>query len=143
MACTGLHGANRLASTSLLEGMSFGYFAANDIMSKISEVEIYPSEKIKNWIDGTDEVDTALIQQDWITLKQTMWNYVGLIRSKDRLARAEVMFRELSSEINRFYRDARLVDNLIGLRNAVEIGHQVILASRRNKESVGCFYRES
>lgn len=143
VACTGLHGANRLASTSLLEGMSFGYFAANDIMSKINDVEIYPSEKIKNWIDGSDEVDTALIQQDWITLKQTMWNYVGLIRSKDRLARAEVMFRELSSEINRFYRDARLVDNLIGLRNAVEIGHQVILASRRNKESVGCFYRES
>jgi L-aspartate oxidase len=72
-----------------------------------------------------------------------MWNYVGLIRSKDRLGRAEVMMKELRDEINRFYRDAKLVDSLIGLRNAVEIGHQVILSSRRNTESVGCFYRDS
>jgi len=143
VACTGLHGANRLASTSLLEGMSFGYFAAFDILSKIDQEKIYPNELIKNWVDGNEEVDTSLIHQDWLTVKQTMWNYVGLIRSKDRLARGEVMFRELSSEINRFYRDARLVDELIGLRNAVEIGHQVILASRRNKESIGCFFRES
>jgi L-aspartate oxidase len=143
VACTGLHGANRLASTSLLEGMTFGYFAGNDILSKIKNENIYSSENIKNWIDGTKEVDTALITQDWMTLKQSMWNYVGLIRSKDRLARAEVMFRELHDEISRFYRDAKLVDSLIGLRNAVEVGQLVISASRRNNESIGCFYRES
>lgn len=143
VACTGLHGANRLASTSLLEGMTFGYFAASDILEKVQHEKIYDAEAIKNWIDGTHEVDTALIHQDWLTLKQTMWNYVGLIRSKDRLGRAEVMFRELHDEINRFYRDARLVDSLIGLRNAVEVGQQVISASRRNTQSVGCFYRES
>ena len=78
-----------------------------------------------------------------MTLKQTMWNYVGLTRSKTRLARAEAMFRELSDEINRFYKDAKLVDELIGLRNAVEVGYQVILASRRNSASVGCFYRKN
>lgn len=143
VACTGLHGANRLASTSLLEGMTFGYFAANDILSKQSSENIYSPSMIKNWVDGSVEVDTALIHQDWLTIKQTMWNYVGLIRSKDRLARAEVMFRELHDEIGRFYRDAKLVDNLIGLRNAVEICQQVIGASRRNNESIGCFYRES
>ena len=143
VACTGLHGANRLASTSLLEGMTFGHFAALDILKNVDKEKIYSSEKIKDWIDGTEEVDTALIHQDWMTLKQTMWNYVGLTRSKDRLSRAEAMFNELSDEINRFYKDAKLVDSLIGLRNAVEVGHQVLLASRRNTQSVGCFYRKS
>lgn len=143
VACTGLHGANRLASTSLLEGMTFGHFAALDILKNVDKEKIYSSDKIKDWIDGTEEVDTALIHQDWMTLKQTMWNYVGLTRSKDRLSRAEAMFTELSDEINRFYKDARLVDSLIGLRNAVEVGHQVLLASRRNTQSVGCFYRKS
>lgn len=143
VACTGLHGANRLASTSLLEGMTFGHFAALDILKNVDKEKIYPSDKIKDWVDGTEEVDDALIHQDWMTLKQTMWNYVGLTRSKDRLSRAEAMFNELSDEINRFYKDARLVDSLIGLRNAVEVGHQVLLASRRNPNSVGCFYRKS
>jgi L-aspartate oxidase len=109
VACTGLHGANRLASTSLLEGLTFGYFAADEISSKIKNEEFYEATLIKNWIDGNDEVETALIHQDWVTIKQTMWNYVGLIRSRDRLARAEVMFRELQEEINRFYRDAKLI----------------------------------
>lgn len=143
VACTGLHGANRLASTSLLEGMTFGHFAALDILKNVDKEKIYSSELIKDWIDGTEEVDNALIHQDWMTLKQTMWNYVGLTRSKDRLSRAEAMFNELSDEINRFYKDARLVDSLIGLRNAVEVGHQVLLASKRNTQSVGCFYRKS
>jgi L-aspartate oxidase len=143
VACTGLHGANRLASTSLLEGLTFGTLAAIDIIENVDKEKIYSAEKIKNWIDGTEEVDTALIQQDLLTLKQTMWNYVGLIRSKERLARAEVMISELSDEINRFYRDARLVDNLIGLRNSVEVALQVVIASRRNTQSVGCFYRKS
>lgn len=143
VACTGLHGANRLASTSLLEGMTFGYYAALDMVENLDKEENYDPETIKDWIDGTQEVDTALIQQDWMTLKQTMWNYVGLTRSKDRLSRAEAMFNELRYEINKFYRDAKLVDNLIGLRNAVEVGHQVLQASKRNTQSVGCFYRKS
>jgi L-aspartate oxidase len=143
VACTGLHGANRLASTSLLEGMTFGHFAAIDILKNVDNEKIYSSDMIKDWIDGTEEVDTALIHQDWMTLKQTMWNYVGLTRSKDRLSRAEAMFNELSDEINRFYKDAYLVDSLIGLRNAVEVGQQVLLASKRNTQSVGCFYRKS
>lgn len=143
VACTGLHGANRLASTSLLEGMTFGHFAALDILKNVDNEKIYSAELIKNWIDGTEEVESALIHQDWLTLKQTMWNYVGLTRSRDRLSRAEAMFNELSDEINRFYRDARLVDSLIGIRNAVEVGHLVLVASRRNTQSVGCFYRKS
>lgn len=141
VACTGLHGANRLASTSLLEGLTWGALAAEDIIES-SDSEFYEDHKIKDWIKGTEPVDPALIHQDWVTLKHTMWNYVGLTRSRNRLKRAEAMFRELYDEIQRFYRDAELVDDLIGLRNAVEIGNQVLAASSRNKKSIGCFFRK-
>lgn len=75
-----------------------------------------------------------------MTLKQTMWNYVGLSRSRNRLARARAMFMELQDEISKFYKNAKLHDELIGLRNGVEVGFMVLNASMRNKESVGCFY---
>lgn len=142
VACTGLHGANRLASTSLLEGLTWGYIAAEDISKSLSQLEDYSLDKIKNWREGRAETDMALIQQDWLTLKQTMWNYVGLTRTTNRLDRAEAMFRELFEEIEKFYKNAALDDSLIGLRNAVEICYQVLKASRRNKESIGCFYRQ-
>jgi L-aspartate oxidase len=142
VACTGLHGANRLASTSLLEGLTWGYLAAIDIQEHIAELRPYPSDSIKDWVEGHAEAATALIQQDWHTLKQTMWNYVGLTRTTNRLDRAEAMFKELSDEIQDFYKNAGLVDSLIGLRNAVEVGYLVLKASRRNQESIGCFYRK-
>ncbi len=142
VACTGLHGANRLASTSLLEGLTFGQIAARDILKAIKEFDLYSAEKIKNWEYSEKDHDLALIQQDWMTLRSTMWNYVGLVRTSNRLGRAEVMFRELYSEVQKFYRGARLRDSLIGLRNAVEVASFIVQSSRRNKNSVGCFYRE-
>tara|TARA_R110002072_G_scaffold534_2_gene3481 strand:+ start:17361 stop:18929 length:1569 start_codon:yes stop_codon:yes gene_type:complete len=141
VACTGLHGANRLASTSLLEGLTWGALAAEEIL-RSEDTNFYESHLIKDWIEGNEPVDPALIHQDLITLKHTMWNYVGLTRNRNRLKRAEAMFRELYDEIQRFYRNAQLVDELIGLRNAVEVSYQVLAASRRNKQSVGCFYRK-
>ena len=143
VACTGLHGANRLASTSLAEGLSWGYMAAEDILKNQPAKQLYDHEKIKEWREGNETVDSALIHQDWLTIKQTMWNYVGLTRSNNRLSRAEAMFRELFDEIQRFYKNAQLSDDLIGLRNGVEIAYQVLSASRRNKQSVGCFYRKN
>jgi L-aspartate oxidase len=142
VACTGLHGANRLASTSLLEGLSWGYIAAESIGRELPESALYDQLRIRDWIDGTAESDSALIEQDWMTLKQTMWNYVGITRSTNRLQRANAMFRELFDEIQRFYKNAKLKDSLIGLRNAVEVGYMVLNASRRNTDSIGCFYRE-
>jgi L-aspartate oxidase len=140
VACTGLHGANRLASTSLLEGLTWGYMAAMDIDQQIQETQFYQPDQIKNWETASGECDLSLIAQDWSTLRQTMWNYVGLSRSKNRLNRARAMFSELSDEINRFYRHSELHDELIGLRNGVEVAFMVLNASLRNKESVGCFY---
>ncbi len=140
VACTGLHGANRLASTSLLEGLTWGYIAGEDILSSIETLSDYDSDKIKNWSEGHEEVEMALISQDQLTLKQTMWNYVGLSRSQNRLARARAMFIELQDEIGKFYKYAQLNDELIGLRNGVEVAFMVLNASMRNKKSVGCFY---
>jgi len=82
----------------------------------------------------------ALVHQDWLSLKQTMWNYVGISRSRRRLNRARAMIGELFDEINRFYRHSNLNDELIGLRNATEVALMVLNASMINKESVGCFY---
>jgi L-aspartate oxidase len=142
VASTGLHGANRLASTSLLEGLTFGYIAAEKILTEIHSMKNYDSDMIKDWKTGDKEIEIALITQDIQTLKQTMWNYLGLRRSKSRLARARAMFGELTEEIHKFYKHAKLHDDLIGLRNAVEVGEMVLNASVRNKTSVGCFYRE-
>jgi L-aspartate oxidase len=140
VACTGLHGANRLASTSLLEGLTWGYIAAEDILSSITDIPDYDLHKIKDWSQAYEEADLALIAQDQLTLKQTMWNYVGLSRSQNRLARARAMFIELQDEISRFYKNVQLHDELIGLRNGVEVAFMVLNASSRNKQSVGCFY---
>lgn len=142
VASTGLHGANRLASTSLLEGLTFGYIAAEEIIEELEGSKVYDSKLIKDWKTGSKEIEIALITQDIQTLKQTMWNYLGLRRSKSRLARARAMFGELTEEIHKFYKNAKLHDDLIGLRNAVEVGDMVLNASVRNKESIGCFYRE-
>lgn len=143
VACTGLHGANRLASTSLLEGLVSGYLAAEDLIENIEQSKAYSADRIKEWKLGDQEVDSALITQDIQTLKQTMWNYLGLKRSKNRLARARAMFSELNEEIFKFYKHAKLRDDLIGLRNAVEVGYMILNASVQNKESVGSFYREN
>ena len=142
VACNGLHGANRLASTSLLEGLTFGYIAAEDIVKNINHFEIYPSEKIKDWTLGSEQqIDLALVEQDWQTLKQTMWNYLGIIRSRNRLGRAQAILRELYAQVQQFYRNAMLHDELIGLRNATEVAYMVQKASEQNKNSIGCFYR--
>lgn len=140
VACTGLHGANRLASTSLLEGLTWGYIAAEDILSKTNP--LYQGESIKDWEYGIEEVDYALIAQDVATLKQSMWNYVGVIRSKNRLSRARAMFYELQDEVSRFYKYAKLSDELIGLKSRVEVALMICNASLRNKISLGCFYRK-
>lgn len=142
VASTGLHGANRLASTSLLEGLTFGYKAAESILSEIGYDMIYDENMIQEWQNGERDFDIALVTQDLQTLKQTMWNYLGLKRSRSRLNRAGAMFGEMAEEIHKFYKNAKLHDDLIGLRNAVEVGQLVLNASVRNKKSVGCFFRE-
>jgi len=147
VSCTGVHGANRLASTSLLEGLLWGRRAAeqiekelsNDNRSKLPEATAFP-----RW-DESDldtEVDRTLIHGDMQTIQNIMWHYVGLVRSADRLSRAIRELRHLWNEIETFYRQTKLSDGLIGLRNAVEVALIVAQAARHNRQSRGCHFRQ-
>ncbi len=144
VSCTGVHGANRLASSSLLEGLVWGWRAAEDILSSIDqEVEIrYP--EIPAWYDEglTHIADPALIVQDMTTIRHIMWNYVGLLRSTRRLERAIDDLSNLEREIEKFYRATKLTDALIGLRNAVQTALIVSRAAWENKESRGGHFRQ-
>ncbi len=146
VSCTGLHGANRLASTSLLEGLVWGTRAAQDIEARFAanpRPAIPTREDIPAWDESnlTQESDPALIQGDMQTIQNIMWHYVGLVRSGDRLSRAIRELRHMQNEIETFYRKTKLSDGLIGLRNAVEVGLVVGEAARHNRQSRGCHFR--
>ncbi|HOE97123.1 MAG TPA: L-aspartate oxidase [Candidatus Sumerlaeota bacterium] len=140
VACTGLHGANRLASTSLLEGLVMGHRAAEDIAAGLAERRRAPWPVIDEWVDETEPSDPALILQDWLTIKYTMWNYVGLARTQKRLKRAYSLLRELQQEVEEFYARTRIDDDLIGLRNGVQAALAVLYAAMQNHVSRGCHY---
>jgi len=145
VSCTGVHGANRLGSASLLEGLVWGWRAAQDMGQPIGRGErlhVNPSD-VPPWYDtGRYMADPALIAQDMSTIRNIMWNYVGLVRSSARLARAMDELRHLRSEIDNFYHTAKLSDPLIGLRNGVQAALTVAMAAWENKRSRGCHYRE-
>ncbi len=142
VSCTGLHGANRLASTSLLEGLVWGYTAAQDLIENWSHRHDY-FPPVEEWQMSHEKVDAALIRQDWMTIKQTMWNYVGLVRDQHRLRRALKMLRQLQWEIDSFYEKAVLTHELIGLRNGIMTALLITQGACRNKHSLGCHYRIS
>jgi L-aspartate oxidase len=143
VACTGVHGANRLASTSLLEGVVWGERAAHRIAAELPSAPIIPADDIPPWReDGVEPPDPALISQDMSAIKHIMWNYVGLVRTTRRLNRAIEELRHLETEIDDFYRTSRVTDGLLGLRNAVRTGSLVALAAWQNKRSMGAHYRE-
>ena len=99
------------------------------------------SPTIAPWQYETEPVDPALVAQDWLTIRQTMWNYVGLVRNRRRLDRAHEIIRELQLEIGKFYARAELTDGLISLRNGVQTALAVLLAAIESRESRGCHYR--
>jgi L-aspartate oxidase len=146
VSCTGLHGANRLASTSLLEGLVWGDRAARHIEQRFQNNAIYipGPDDVPPWDESSldSEPDPALIQGDMQTIQNIMWHYVGLARNADRLSRAIRELRHLWNEIETFYRTTKLSDGLIGLRNAVEVALIVAQAARHNRQSRGCHYRQ-
>jgi L-aspartate oxidase len=147
ISCTGVHGANRLASTSLLEGLVWGNRAALEVERVLSGKTVGPKpkfEEVPSWDESglSADPDPALIQGDMQTIQNIMWHYVGLVRSADRLSRAIRELRHLWNEIETFYRSTKLSDGLIGLRNAVEVALIVAQAAQHNRQSRGCHYRQ-
>ncbi len=143
VSCTGLHGANRLASTSLLEGLSWGYFAAEDILNSKEIIGEEPAfNEIPPWKypSKPEKIDPALIVQDWNLIRSTMWNYAGIIRTTRRLNRAKSDLEYLKHRIEKFYKSAEVVDSIIGLRNSVQTALLVIYSAYFNKISRGAHY---
>jgi L-aspartate oxidase len=149
VSCTGLHGANRLASTSLLEGLVWGIRSARKIQesnpTKKIELPAWLTTEIPSWKEEglEEETDPALIIQDLVTLKTTMWNYAGIVRTTKRLERAHSDMEYLQHRVERFYRQTKLTDTLIGLRNAIQMGILIIRSALRNPISRGCHFRKS
>ena len=141
-ACTGLHGANRLASTSLLEGMLWGKTAAADIIAKDYKIKTERFNSIPDWEKPlyTEEFDPLLIDQDMKAIQLTMWNYAGIIRTIKGLKRAEADLDYYSHRIMKFYKEATLHKGIIELRNAVVCSSLIVAAALRNTRSVGCHY---
>jgi L-aspartate oxidase len=147
ISCTGLHGANRLASTSLLEGLVWGDRAGRFIEKQMAESplpELPGRDDLPQWDESglVADADSALIQGDMQTIQNIMWHYVGLARNTERLSRAIRELRHLWNEIETFYRTTRVSDGLIGLRNAVEVALIIAEAALHNRQSRGCHYRE-
>ena len=137
--CTGLHGANRLASTSLLECLTSAKFSARADIAEIT-ANRFSLPDPRPWQSPSREPDPTLINQDMMLLQQTMWNYAGIIRSPKRITRARRIVLELREEIQSFYRDCRLSRPLIELRNAVQTALAVVHAATLNPRSKGCHF---
>lgn len=137
---TGLHGANRMASNSLLECMVFGMAAAKDIQSKIASVPDVPN--IEQWdasqVRNPDE--DVVILHNWEELRRFMWDYVGIVRTDKRLARALHRVELLKREINEYYSNYNISSNLIELRNLVQVAELIIRCAQQRKESRGLHY---
>ena len=146
-ACTGLHGANRLASTSLLEALLWGDSAARSIAQRVhdsrnaSPTKLFDS--IKDWqhLGSEQNDDPALIAQDWSTIRNTMWNYVGITRTEPRLARAFDELRELSRQLHNFYKSTAMSKPVIDLFHGCQTAYLITQAALRNTTSMGCHYR--
>lgn len=140
-ACNGFHGANRLASTSLLEAAASASLTAKADIKEIRKNKFY-IPKPKDWKSPEALPDKNLILQDISVIKSTMWNYVGLIRSASRLSRAEKILRHLHNEISVFYKGYKITEDLLKLRNAAQTALLITYAALKNKQSCGTHYRE-
>ena len=142
VACTGVHGANRLASTSLLEGLVWGTRAARDIAGRFDDSRPYKASEIHRWYHPKKEepVDPALVNQDWLTIRSTMWNYAGVIRTRKRLERAKSDLEYLSHRIEKFYQAARLEPAIVGLRHGILVALMITRAALANPVSRGAHF---
>ena len=165
-SCSGLHGANRLASTSLLEGLTWGYYAAQSIIAKratasssaspavhrafssahagTGEVPLAILQTVPDWqAPGKENLeDPALILQDWTTIQHTMWNYVGIVRTYERLKRAVADMQHLGSRQTKYYHEAMISKSIVELFHGQQMAAIVATAAIRNPRSIGAHFRK-
>lgn len=181
-SCTGVHGANRLASTSLLEGLTWGYYAAASIRHRLETAQTTEADasrrgagkrpgsdrvaaalqkalssrrpgigsmdrrirkSIPDWRQprGESREDPALILQDWTTIQHTMWNYVGIIRTVERLKRSVADIRELGNRLTKFYHESPVSKEIVELFHGQHVASLIATAAIKNPESRGAHFR--
>ena len=140
VACTGLHGANRMASNSLLECLVLADAAAASITTNIAALDCFTA--IPAWDESqvTDADEEVVVAHNWDELRRMMWDYVGIVRTTKRLQRARRRVEMLHAEISEFYGNFRVTGDLIELRNLVQVAELIIRAALKRRESRGLHY---
>jgi len=142
-ACTGLHGANRLASNSLLEALVYSHRA---YLASVDEFKAFGGNQIAADLDLWDETSTTdsdeaiVVSHNWDEIRRLMWNYVGIVRSDKRLQRALRRIININEEINEYYWDFKVTSDLIELRNLATVAELIIRSALMRKESRGLHY---
>jgi L-aspartate oxidase len=140
VACTGLHGANRLASNSLLEACVFAHRAADALRERLDELPAPPA--LPDWDSGraVNSDELVIIAQVWEEVRRFMWNYVGIVRTTRRLKRARRRLRLVRDEVWNDYWDFRLTGDLVELRNLVDVAEMIVTSALLRRESRGLHY---
>ncbi|MCS6987630.1 MAG: L-aspartate oxidase [Sphingomonadaceae bacterium] len=137
---SGLHGANRIASNSLLECLVFGASAADDILARFADTP--PPPAIRPWDESrvTDSDEEVVVSHNWAELRRFMWDYVGIVRTDRRLERAARRVALLRDEVDHYYGRFRVTPNLLELRNVVEVADLIVRSAQARKESRGLHF---
>lgn len=139
VACTGLHGANRLASNSLLEAVVVAHRAARSVGRYLRRVRPTPASPLPDWVDlgGSDPDERVVISHNWDELRRTMWDYVGIMRTTKRLERARTRIATLEREIQEYYWNFSVDRQLLELRNLATVAKLVVACALQRHESRG------
>ncbi len=144
VSCSGLHGANRLASNSLLEGVVFGQRAAQRSLERIAQgsPSFPPFPSIDPWDSGTarDSDEEVVVAHNWDEIRRSMWNYVGIVRTNKRLVRALRRIKMIQEEITDYYWNFYVTSDLIELRNIATVAELIVRSALQRKESRGLHY---
>jgi len=138
-ACSGLHGANRLASNSLLEGLVYGRRAAIAAQQERAS-DTGPEPPQWNHGEAVQSDEAVVVAHNWEELRRFMWNYVGIVRSGRRLARAQRRIALLKEEIREYYWRHRVTSDLLELRNIADVAEMIVACAQFREESRGLHY---
>ncbi|MDX9788665.1 MAG: L-aspartate oxidase [Desulfobacterales bacterium] len=141
-ACTGLHGANRLASNSLIEALVYAHTAAGHAVENLAAAKLKALPESPEWdeVSTTDSDEVIMVSHNWDEIRRFMWNYVGIVRSNKRLERALRRIEIIQNEIREYYWDFKVEAGLIELRNIAAVAELIIKCAQHRKESRGLHY---